>query len=116
LALGGIITLLIFPTVPLPALPQDLAGYALAVVEEVAVGLALGLIVSLIITALYLAGQLMDMPMGFGMVNVLDPQTGMEVPIMAQFKYVLAILLFFMIGGHHELFRALVRSFAELPP
>src|SRR5690606_3293279 len=87
----------------------------LITVEEVLVGLAMGLIVTTVMMAVYLAGQLIDVPMGFGMVNVMDPQMGSEAPVVAQFYFAIALLTFFLIDGHHGLLRALVQSFDVVP-
>src|SRR5690606_4570787 len=52
---------------------------------------------------------------GFGMVNVIDPQTGMQIPMMAQFKFAVAMLVLFVVNGHHALLLALSQSFSVLP-
>lgn len=116
IGLAAFITFFIGPIAGVEGLPQDLAGYMLIIVEEVAVGLALGLVVAMIFMAIYLAGQFIDVPMGFGMVNIVDPQVGVEVPVIAQFKFALALLIFFIIDGHHMLLWALVDSYRALPP
>ena len=38
-------------------------------------------------------GQIVDMNIGFGMVNVIDPQNRIQVPLMGNFYYILAFLL-----------------------
>ena len=115
IGLAASMTLLISPAISVPALNQELGRFFLIVVEEVLVGLAMGLVVSTVLMAVYLAGQFIDVPMGFGMVNVMDPQTGGEVPIVAQFQFIVAVLIFFLIDGHHSLFRALIHSFQIVP-
>lgn len=115
LGLGALLTLLIRPVVPVPPLPEELLEYALVVVGEVAVGLAMGLVVTTVMAALYVAGQFIDVPMGFGMVNVVDPQTGAQIPVIAQFQFVIAMLLLFVVNGHHVLLRVLAESFVALP-
>ena len=82
---------------------------------RVAIGIGLGFAVTLVFSSIYLAGQLIDVPMGFGMVNVVDPQSGLQVPIFAQFQYIVASLIFLAIGGHHALFRAIAASFTIVP-
>lgn len=115
LGLSVLLTLLIRPAVNVPPLPEELLGYALVIVSEVAVGIALGLVVQAIVGAVYVAGQFIDLPMGFGMVNVVDPQTGSQIPVIAQFQFAIALLVLFLVDGHHALLRALVGSFDALP-
>lgn len=110
------VALLLVPVLkgkPEPA--HTLAVVLIAVARELAVGLGLGFVVSLIFNAIYVAGQLIDLPMGFGMVNVMDPHTGVQVPIFAQFQYILAGLVFITIGGHRTAILALARSFDVVP-
>src|SRR5690625_4530187 len=71
--LGALLALLLFPVVPIAPAPAEVIELLLVVAQELAVGLGMGFIVSLFFYALQVAGQLMDVPIGFGMVNVLDP-------------------------------------------
>ncbi|MGE5576269.1 MAG: flagellar biosynthetic protein FliR [Syntrophothermus sp.] len=96
-------------------LGESLYGYVAAMVAELAIGLTLGYIVLLTFGAMQMAGEMIDIPIGFSLVNILDPQSGQQVPIMAQFQYVLAILLFLIINGHHYLIEALARTFELVP-
>ncbi len=113
--LSGLITFLLLPVVPTFPVTQDLEGYLFACVEQILIGLAMGLVVTIVVGVVYLAGQLIDVPIGFSMVNVIDPQTGQPVPVMSQFHYVLAILVLFVVNGHHTLLAALAQSFTLIP-
>lgn len=94
-------------------LPQP--GYPLALVREALVGLGMALVIQLVMGAVQLAGQLVDMPMGFGVVNLLDPQTGQQVPVLSQLFSILAALLFFVLGGPAVLLAALRQSLNWIP-
>ena len=113
--LAGVITLLVAPSVAPFDLPDHAVGYTLLIAEEALIGLAMGLVVTVVITAIYLGGQLIDVPIGFSMVNVIDPQTGMQVPIVAQFKFLLAMLILFVVDGHHALLGGVAKSFQVVP-
>lgn len=84
-------------------------------IKELLIGLMLGFISHLFLTSFYLAGQIIDMQIGFGMVNVLDPQHNIQVPVMGNFYYIIAILVFLTIDGHHLLIEALVNSYDYVP-
>lgn len=90
--------------------------YALLVVKETVFGLLLGVTSLILFHAIQAAGQIIDTQMGFGMVNVLDPQAGMQVPLLGNFFYWLATMLFILSDGHHYLLMALTRSFRVIPP
>ncbi|MPN24004.1 hypothetical protein SDC9_171397 [bioreactor metagenome] len=62
-----------------------------------------------------MAGQLLDMQIGFGIVNVLDPQSGQQLPLVGNFKYILALLVFMATNSHHMLLAALFSSFKLIP-
>jgi flagellar biosynthetic protein FliR len=85
-------------------------------IQEVLIGLIIGFVVNLTFFGLQLAGYYLDTTMGFGMVNILDPNTGAEVPLLGQFNYILALLIFLAINGHHTLILSLIQSFEVVKP
>lgn len=89
--------------------------FALIVVKEFMVGIILGYISFLIFSAIYVAGQIIDIQIGFGMVNILDPMMDTQVPLTGNFIYILTTLFFLMINGHHYLLTALFKSYSILP-
>ncbi len=98
------------------AVSLDSTGiFLLALAAELFTGYALGLVGYVVFAAIQLAGQLVDMQMGFGIVNVLDPQSGMQVPLVGSFYYLLALLVFLGIDGHHQLLSAVYQSYDVIP-
>lgn len=85
------------------------------VIKELMVGLIIGFISYMYFTIFYIMGQLIDMKIGFGMVNVMDPQHRVQVPLMGNFYYILAFLILFSINGHHTVVNAVVDSYEFLP-
>ena len=53
--------------------------------------------------------------MGLGFANMMEPANGVQVPVIAQFWLILAMLAFLLTNGHLVLISALVDSFAVLP-
>ncbi|NLT95040.1 MAG: flagellar type III secretion system protein FliR [Clostridia bacterium] len=95
--------------------PEINFGFIFLLLREFIIGLIMGYTAQLLFSAIQLAGQSIDMQMGFGMVNVMDPQSGLQVPLMGTFYNLLAILVFFLINGHHYLLEALFYSYKVLP-
>lgn len=89
--------------------------YALYVIKEFMVGLVIGYIAYAVFTSIYIAGQIIDMQIGFGMVNVMDPLSNIQVPITANLYFILAMIIFLVTNGHHMLIKALYQSFTLLP-
>ncbi len=90
-------------------------GFAAIAGREFISGIIIGYVGFLVFTALYIAGQIIDMQIGFGMVNVLDPTMNTQVPVTGNFIYILSTLFFLMIDGHHVLLSALFKSYSILP-
>lgn len=93
----------------------NLVGYFLQFLGEVMIGVVLGFLTQIIFSIFQFAGQIIDMQMGFGVVNVIDPQSGIQLPVMGTFQYLLAIVFFLTIDGHHYLLAALNQSYNLLP-
>ncbi|HQE24149.1 MAG TPA: flagellar biosynthetic protein FliR [Syntrophomonadaceae bacterium] len=86
-----------------------------AMIVEIVVGFTIGFVAYVVFGAIQLAGQLMDMQMGFGIVNVVDPLSGTQIPLMGNFTQTLALLMYLAIDGHHYLLQALVQSYQVIP-
>lgn len=112
-----LVTFLVFPVVDFKALTLPSSGIplALAVVRELLIGFSIGLGATLIFTGIQLAGQIIDIQMGLGMVNIIDPMTNVQVSAMGQYYFMVATLVFLAVNGHHELLRGVVGSFDLLP-
>jgi len=102
----------------LPLSPTSWMGWdalLFAAFAELALGATLGLGILLAFGAFSVAGQLLDVQLGFGVAQVIDPVTSRPVPILTQaFGYV-AVLVFFLVDGHHALLRGLAYSVARFP-
>ena len=94
---------------------DNLLSYALLIAKEFIVGLSIGFVAYLVFTAIYIAGEVIDMLIGFGIVNVLDPVSNIQVPVTSNVYFIISMLLFLSINGHHILIKSLYESFGELP-
>jgi len=112
-----LISFLIFPVVDFKAdlLPGSGLPLALGVVRELLIGFCVGLGATLVFTGIQLAGQIVDIQMGLGMVNIIDPITSTQISVMGQYYYLIATLVFLSVDGHHLLLRALADSFTLVP-
>ncbi|WP_353095294.1 flagellar biosynthetic protein FliR [Tissierella praeacuta] len=87
----------------------------LLIIKELTVGIIIGFISYAFFSTFYVMGQIVDMKIGFGMANVIDPQNRTQVPLMGNFYYILSFLLLLSINGHHYIISALVDSYKFLP-
>ncbi|MCR4440958.1 MAG: flagellar biosynthetic protein FliR [Peptococcaceae bacterium] len=95
--------------------PGSTAAYLLVVASEVVTGLALSLVAQLFFAAVQLAGEVIDVQMGFGIMNVIDPLSGTQAPILGNLKFILALLVFLQVNGHHLFIQALFDSYSLVP-
>ena len=57
----------------------------------------------------------MDMQVGFSIVNVMDPTSGQQIPLIGSFLYNLGLIIFLVTNGHHVIIAALFDSFSAVP-
>ena len=107
------ISIAVFPVVRSTPMhdPKGLFDLAVSLFSEITIGLAVAYSAKLLFAAVQIAGTIIDFQMGFGVVNVLDPQTETQVSITAQFHNILAILMFLALDAHHIIIGAIVESF-----
>ena len=112
------VSLVLWPVVPLDVslFPTDPYGFGFFLISELMIGFLLGLSVQLVFAGVQLGGELAGFQMGLSMASAIDPQSGVDTTLIAQLYYLLALLIFLSIDGHHWFFRALIRSFQVLAP
>lgn len=96
--------------------PTRLDQFLLLAGGEVLIGGILALTVRLILTSVQIMGQFAGFQMGFAVANVIDPMGGGSISVVGQFCYIVALLTFFTVGGHHTFFVAMADSFKIVPP
>lgn len=101
-----------------PRLPQDGLSYALLAAGELLVGLLLGLGVTIILSGLQLAGQLVDQQAGFSLGEIINPDFDSTGSVSGQAMSYLGMTLFIILeplGGHLMMLRTLLETFETLP-
>ncbi len=86
-----------------------------ASLTELALGATLALGMLAAFAAFSLAGRLIDLQIGFGMAQVLDPATQRQIPVMTAAFNQAGLLVFFLVNGHHALLRGLAYSLERFP-
>lgn len=97
--------------------PQALTmGHLLSgLIAEVALGATMAFGVALAFAAFAVAGRLLDVQIGFGIGQVLDPTTQQQLPVLSSAFAWLALVVFFLSDAHHLLLRGFVLSFDAFP-
>lgn len=110
------ITLLLVPVLPdMPQVEMLSLQSILLIAEQIIIGAMLGFSLQLFFHIFVFAGQMVSMQMGLGFASMMDPATGVSVPVLGQFLLMLVSLLFLAMNGHLVVFEVLTESFITLP-
>ncbi|MEK3882152.1 flagellar biosynthetic protein FliR [Paenibacillus sp. PL2-23] len=115
LGLGFFISLIVFLSYGMEQTIVPDALYVLSVLREIIIGLLIGFVVYLFFMVVQTAGALMDMQIGFAMANVVDPHSGVSAPLLGNFKFMLMLVVFLMMNGHHYMLSGLMDSYQWIP-
>src|SRR3954470_202234 len=106
--------------------PLHRAGYSIdlrspgpviiALGQELAIGIVLGLTARLTISALQVAGSVIAQQLGLGFVTAVDPTQGQQSVIVGNFLTILGVTLIFATDLHHLVIAALNDSYTLFQP
>lgn len=118
IGLSMMITLLLIPLLKIDSqsFPQEPMYFAFFLLKEIILGLVLGLSVKVIFAGVQAGGHLAGFNMGFTMAQIVDPQSGFQETVLTQLYFLLSMLIFLAIDGHHWFIRALTYSLEIIPP
>ena len=106
----------LMPSVPVPpVLPDTTWVLALAIAGELVFGLAMGMVLSFTFIAAQWAGEMIGQQMGLNLSEVFDPQFGSGGSIVGEFYFMLTLVIFLAMGGHHAMISGVRASFDALP-
>lgn len=114
--LALLISWILVPVIPAPPAVELISGAALFIsASQIVIGLAMGFILQMVFSAFIIAGQSIAAAMGLGFASIIDPQNGMQVPVVSQMFLIMATLVFLALNGHLILIEVLANSFNNLP-
>ena len=117
IGVGFMLSIIVFPIVSrnFPPIPADTILFFGMIIKEFMVGALFGLMGAALFAGVQLSGQIFGMQLGFGIVNVIDPLSDLQVSILGQFEFLLAVLLFIAVDGHHLLLLSIANSYHYVP-
>ncbi|MDH4186142.1 MAG: flagellar biosynthetic protein FliR [Nitrospira sp.] len=116
LALVLMLSLVLAPSVRMPAMIDDPTVMTAGLASELLIGFVIGMAVRLLFSALEIAGEIAGTQMGFSMAQLLDPMTSQSTPMVGQLYTLVASLVFLSLNGHMMVVSALVSSYDSIPP
>jgi flagellar biosynthetic protein FliR len=116
MAVSLMLAIFLFPLVP----PLDVSNLnveylVLEILAELLFGLCAGALLMLVFAMLQLAGEQISMIMGFSMATVMDPQSGINSPLISNVLSLIVLTAFLMFDGHHLILAFLAHSVTLLP-
>jgi flagellar biosynthetic protein FliR len=97
-------------------LPSSGGSLVLAGFLEIGLGTLMAFGVHAAFAAFGMAGQWLDLQIGFGTGNVFDPVTRANSPVLGAALSSLAAVAFFALDGHHAFMRGIAFSVQQIPP
>lgn len=94
---------------------MDMVQLAILAGQEFVVGMAIAYLGTLIFTGVQMAGEIAGQQIGFSMANVVDPQSGIEVPMLGFINLNLTIMMFITVKLHLVLIYIMVKSYVYMP-
>jgi len=112
------IALLVTPVYLNTSLPPvtELATYGRLMANEVAIGLLLGLGVTIMFSGIQVAGQIVSQMSGLSLSDVFDPGFDEKVSMFTNLFHMLTMAVFVAIGGHRIMIEAVLKTFNWAPP
>lgn len=101
------------PPQPLVGLTDPLAFQV--VLQQVVLGISIGLAVRIVFASVELAGELIGLQMGLNFAGFFDPTTNSQTSTVGRFFGNITMLLFVVLGGHLMLLQVVVASFETFP-
>lgn len=109
-------TALLYPVIGKSIAPVSLSAWPWLIFTELMIGVGIGIATNIVFEAAQLAGQLLGVQMGYSLVNILDPQTQVDTPVIAAFYQSIVMLLFLQMDVHYWVLYSVGNSYRYMPP
>lgn len=115
-ALAALVTVVIAPILPaMPNVPiMSWAGLGI-MVEQLLIGIAIGLVMHIIFAVVQAAGEFIGLQMGLAFASFFDMSSGTNIMVLSRILYMISLLMFLALNGHLMVLETLVMSFETLP-
>jgi flagellar biosynthetic protein FliR len=117
LPLALALTLPVWPTLVAAHVPlaRDVVSLAALVGREAAIGLTIGFVGRMLITAASFAAEVVSLQMGLGLAAMLDPELGGQVTVLTRLYDWTVLGLLLALDFHHLVVGAVIESFRAVP-
>lgn len=99
----------------MPAVPQSTLGLGMIIIAEITTGIAIGLMVRIILSAMHVAGTIISFQASLSIASQFDMNSGGQSAVVSNFLTMLTLVIFFQLDMHHLLLGGLVNSYSIFP-
>lgn len=103
------------PTVNYTLPTFEILPFLIVIFKETLVGVLMGFLASMVFSAVTMAGSYIDLAMGLGFAQQVDPLTKERTAVMGQLQTLTATLIFLCVNGHYIMITGLADSFSVIP-
>ncbi|MEQ5121897.1 flagellar biosynthetic protein FliR [Morganella morganii] len=107
--------LIVSPQLPVVNIPLFSAPGLWVILQQVVIGVAMGLTMQMAFAAVRHAGEVIGLQMGLSFATFFDPSGGPNMPILARILNLITLLLFLAFDGHLWLIHIVISSFDLIP-
>lgn len=117
LFLSIVLAYIVYLTIDKNAITSVPTGYMIVIlsIKEAITGLVIGFMLQFVFWGVSYAGTLIGFDMGLTMAEVFNPGSDVNNNIVGEFLYYGALMIFFIINGHHYIISSLKFSFSVIP-
>jgi flagellar biosynthetic protein FliR len=99
----------------MPAMPGSPIGVGLLVINELIIGIFIGMLVRILMSSMHVAGTIIANQSSLAIASIFDPNIGGQSVIVANFFTLTAITLVFALNLHHLMLGAIINSYSAFP-
>jgi len=114
-SMAFVFAVLFFAVMPPFVMEVNVMNVVLAILSEFLLGFTVGLMLQLVMNIMTFAGIQISFIMGFSMASVVDPQSGISMPIISNILALMALMIFLALDGHHAVLLFVNESLQEVP-
>ncbi|BCQ34327.1 MULTISPECIES: flagellar biosynthetic protein FliR [Erwiniaceae] len=115
IGLGVMITWVLVPSLPPTTVTLFSVGGFWLLIQQILIGVSIGFTMQFAFAAVRTAGEVIGLQMGLSFATFFDPSSRLNMPVLARFLDMLAMLLFLSFNGHLWLISMVADSFHTLP-
>lgn len=115
----AMLTVALYPAVAAGGIqipPLEVGSVAMVLLAEVLIGLAIGMLVTLPLVAIQVAGSIISYKLGLALAQVYNPEFDAQSEVLGQVLYLMGLAIFVQMGGLEHAVLAVMATFESLPP